>query len=112
MTTIAGPGKTTAAPGELLTEVAVPLPPAGTGSCYARLEYRQQMEIAVVAATAVVTLVGNRVEAAKVAITALAPTVPGAAQFATVGLLKDGATPVEVAIYNEELARAHARGNG
>jgi CO/xanthine dehydrogenase FAD-binding subunit len=71
----AGPGKTTAAPGELLTEVAVPLPPAATGSCYARLEYRQQMEIAVVAATAVVTLVGNRIEAAKVAITALAPTV-------------------------------------
>jgi CO/xanthine dehydrogenase FAD-binding subunit len=72
---VAGPGKTTATPGELLTEVAVQLPPAGTGSCYVRLEYRQQMEIAVVAATAVVTLVGNRVEAAKVAITALAPTV-------------------------------------
>lgn len=71
----AGPGKTTAARGELLTEVAVPLPPAATGSCYARLEYRQQMEIAVVGATAVVTLVGNRIEAAKVAITALAPTV-------------------------------------
>lgn len=71
----AGPGTTTAAPGELLTEVAVPLPPAATGSCYARLEYRQQMEIAVVAATAVVTLVGNRIEAAKVAIAALAPTV-------------------------------------
>jgi CO/xanthine dehydrogenase FAD-binding subunit len=79
----AGPGKTTAAPGELLTEVTVPLPPAATGSCYARLEYRQQMEIAVVAATAVVTLVGNRIEAAKVAITALAPTVrlvPAAAE--------------------------------
>jgi CO/xanthine dehydrogenase FAD-binding subunit len=71
----AGPGKTTAAPGELLTEVTVPLPPAATGSCYARLEYRQQMEIAVVGATAVVTLVGNRIEAARVAITALAPTV-------------------------------------
>ena len=72
---LAGPGKTTAGPGELLTEVAVPLPPDATGSCYARLEYRQQMEIAVVGATAVVTVVGNRVEAAKVAITALAPTV-------------------------------------
>lgn len=72
---LAGPGKTTAAPGELLTEVAVPLPPAATGSCYARLEYRQQMEIAVVAATAVVTFAGDRVKAAKVAITALAPTV-------------------------------------
>ena len=58
----AGPGKTTAEPDELLTEVAMPLPPAATGSCYARLEYRQQMEIAVVGATAVVTLAGDRVE--------------------------------------------------
>jgi CO/xanthine dehydrogenase FAD-binding subunit len=71
----AGPGRTTAGPGELLTEVAVPLPPDATGSCYARLEYRQQMEIAVVGATAVVRFVGDRVGAAKVAITALAPTV-------------------------------------
>ncbi|MGN6798663.1 MAG: FAD binding domain-containing protein, partial [Gaiellaceae bacterium] len=55
--------------------VSVPLPPAATGSCYARLEYRQQMEIAVVGATAVVTLDGDRVSAAKVAITALAPTI-------------------------------------
>jgi CO/xanthine dehydrogenase FAD-binding subunit len=72
---LAGPGKTTAGPGELLTEVTVPLPPETTGSCYARLEYRQQMEIAVVGATAVVTFAGDRVRAAKLAITALAPTV-------------------------------------
>lgn len=77
----ASPGKTTAEPGELLTEVTVPVPPETAGSCYARLEYRQQMEIAVVGATAYVVLSGDRVEAAKVAITALAPTirlVPGA----------------------------------
>lgn len=71
----AGPGKTIADAGELLTEVTVPLPPAATGSCYARLEYRQQMEIAVVGASAVVSFAGDRVEAAKVAITALAPTI-------------------------------------
>jgi CO/xanthine dehydrogenase FAD-binding subunit len=71
----AGPGQTTAQAGELLTEVTVPLPADGTGSCYARLEYRQQMEIAVVGATAVVTLDGDSVAAAKVAITALAPTI-------------------------------------
>jgi CO/xanthine dehydrogenase FAD-binding subunit len=83
----AGPGKTTAEPGELLTEVAVPLPPEPTGSCYARLEYRQQMEIAVVGATAVVTLAGDRVIATKVAITALAPTIRlvSAAEEALVG---------------------------
>ena len=70
-----GPGRTIADADELLTEVAVPLPPEATGSCYARLEYRQQMEIAVVGATAVVTLAGDRVTRARVAITALAPTV-------------------------------------
>jgi CO/xanthine dehydrogenase FAD-binding subunit len=70
-----GPGATVASAGELLTEVEVPLPEDGTGSCYARLEYRRQMEIAVVGATAVLTLADGRVEQARVAITALAPTI-------------------------------------
>ncbi len=46
---------------ELLVVVDVPAPPAGTGSAYLRLEYRRQMEIAVVGATAVVTLVDGKV---------------------------------------------------
>jgi CO/xanthine dehydrogenase FAD-binding subunit len=71
----AGPGRTTAAGDELLTEIALPAPAAGTGSCYARLEYRRQMEIAIVGATAVVTLDGGTVADARVAITALAPTI-------------------------------------
>ena len=72
---LAGPGQTTASDDELLEQVAVPLPPAGTGSCYLRLEYRRQMEIAVVGATAVLSLDGERVSDARVAITALAPTI-------------------------------------
>ena len=47
-----GPGATIAEPGELLAAVDVPAPADGTGSCYVRLEYRRQMEIAVVGATA------------------------------------------------------------
>ncbi len=70
-----GPGRTVARPDELLVGVELPAPAAGTGSCYARLEYRRQMEIAVVGATVVVTLSGGRVTAARVAITALAPTI-------------------------------------
>jgi CO/xanthine dehydrogenase FAD-binding subunit len=70
-----GPGTTSAAAGELLTAVEVPLPEDGTGSAYVRLEYRRQMEIAVVGATAAVTLAGGTVERAGVAITALAPTI-------------------------------------
>jgi len=70
-----GPGRTVAEPGELLTELAIPAPRDGTGSCYARLEYRRQMEIAIVGATAVVTLDGGTIRDARIAITALAPTI-------------------------------------
>jgi CO/xanthine dehydrogenase FAD-binding subunit len=72
---LTGPGATSAGDDELLTEVEVPLPSDGTGSCYARLEYRRQMEIAVVGATAAATFVNGVVERARVAITALAPTI-------------------------------------
>ena len=72
---LTGPGATSAAEDELLTAVEMPLPPDGSGSCYARLEYRRQMEIAVVGATAAVTLAGGTVEQARLAITALAPTI-------------------------------------
>jgi CO/xanthine dehydrogenase FAD-binding subunit len=72
---VTGPGRTLATPDELLTEVEVPLPPDGSGSCYARLEYRRHMEIAVVGATAAVTVVDGTIARAAVAITALAPTI-------------------------------------
>ena len=70
-----GPGSTSARPDELLVALDVPSPAARTGSCYVRLEYRRQMEIAVVGATAVVTVEGDRVVGARVAITALTPTI-------------------------------------
>jgi CO/xanthine dehydrogenase FAD-binding subunit len=70
-----GPGRTSAEPGELLTTVTVPPVAPGTGSAYVRLEYRRQMEIAVVGATAVVELDGDLVRSARIAITALAPTI-------------------------------------
>jgi CO/xanthine dehydrogenase FAD-binding subunit len=73
---LTGPGTTSAHPDELLTAIDVSLPAERTGSCYLRLEYRRQMEIAVVGATAVVTLdESDGVADAKVAITALAPTI-------------------------------------
>ncbi len=69
------PGRTIATPDELLTSVRVPLPAAGTGSAYVRLEYRRQMEIAVVGATAVVTVVEGQITDVRIAITALSPTI-------------------------------------
>lgn len=70
-----GPGATAAHADELLVSVDVPAPAPGTGSAYVRLEYRRQMEIAVVGVTAVVRLEDARVQGARVAITALAPTI-------------------------------------
>jgi CO/xanthine dehydrogenase FAD-binding subunit len=70
-----GPGKTVAREDELLVVIDVPAPPPGTGSAYLRLEYRRQMEIAVVGATAVLTLVDGKVSDARIAMTALSPTI-------------------------------------
>ncbi len=77
-----GPGRTSAGDDELLVAVRVPALPARSGSAYLRLEYRRAMEIAVVGAAAVVTLNGDGdVEACRIALTAVAPTIvrsPGA----------------------------------
>jgi CO/xanthine dehydrogenase FAD-binding subunit len=72
---VVGPGRTSAQPGELLTALELPPAPPASGSAYVRLEYRRHMEIAVVGATCSVTLDGGRVAHARVAITALAPTI-------------------------------------
>jgi CO/xanthine dehydrogenase FAD-binding subunit len=71
-----GPGRTSAKDGELLVSVRVPALPARSGSAYLRLEYRRAMEIAVVGAAAAVTLNGDGdVEACRIALTAVAPTI-------------------------------------
>jgi CO/xanthine dehydrogenase FAD-binding subunit len=86
-----GPGTTSAAADELLEMVEIPAPAAGSGSAYVRLQYRRQMEIAIVGAAAMVTLVDGTVTDARVAITALAPVIHRveAAEAALVG--SDGA---------------------
>ena len=59
---LTGPGKTIAPRRTSCSSRSTcPLPRRGTGSAYVRLEYRRQMEIAVVGATAVVTLDGGKV---------------------------------------------------
>jgi aerobic carbon-monoxide dehydrogenase medium subunit len=69
-----GPGKTALAQDELLAEVRVPVPPAGTGSAYDRHTPRKQMDIAVVGVGVVLTLASERIERARVALGAVAPT--------------------------------------
>ena len=86
-----GPGRTVLAPGELLVSVAVPRPAAGSGSAYVRLEYRQAMEIAVVGAAVLVVVDGGRIADARIALTAVAPTIvrADAAERALVGASVD-----------------------
>jgi CO/xanthine dehydrogenase FAD-binding subunit len=74
---LVGPGRTALARGEVLTGVTVPPPPAGrVGSAYLRLEYRASMEIAVVGAAAFVVVDDDgRCAEARIALTAVAPTV-------------------------------------
>lgn len=94
-----GPGRTSAAPDELLVAVELEAPPAGrSGSAYVRLQYRRQMEIAVVGVGAAVALDdAGTVTAARIAISALSPVIErvGEAEAALVGT--DGATAVEAA---------------
>ncbi len=81
------PGRTMAQPDELLVAVELPQLSGTFGSCYVRLEYRRQMEIAIVGAAAFVQFDGDQITLARVAITALAPTIRriGAAELALVG---------------------------
>jgi CO/xanthine dehydrogenase FAD-binding subunit len=70
-----GPGRAAASPHELLTAIDLPGAWPSSGSCYARLEYRRQMEIAIVGITARCAVADGVITAARVAITALAPTI-------------------------------------
>lgn len=74
-----GPGRVASGPDELLVSLELPEPPRHdgivTGSAYVRLQYRRQMEIAVVGAAAVVTVAAGEIVRARIAITALAPTI-------------------------------------
>ena len=71
-----GPGRTSAEPTELCTALVLPVPVAGSGSAYVRLEYRRAMEIAVVGAAAMVVLADDgSVADVRVALSAVAPTI-------------------------------------
>ncbi len=76
-----GPGQTTLEPGEIVTSFVLPAPPAGAGSHYARHTPRKIMDIAVVGVASYVELdAGGVVQAARIALGAVAPTVVRAPQ--------------------------------
>ena len=88
-----GPGRTVAEPHELLVAIDLPALAPGTSSCYVRLEYRRQMEIAIVGAGAQVTIVDGVITDARVAMTAVSATIRriAAAEQALIGTSGDRA---------------------
>lgn len=70
-----GPNQTALQQGELLRELRLPAPPASTGGVYVRQTPRKQMDIAVVGVAVLLTLGrGDRIERARIALGAVAPT--------------------------------------
>ena len=69
-----GPGVTDLAPDELLAELRLPVPPSATGAAFRRHTPRKQMDIAVVGVAVALTLSGDTIERARVALGAVAPT--------------------------------------
>lgn len=104
-----GPGRNALQPGEILLQVVIPPLPAHSGAFYHRFIPRNEMDIAVASAGAWLQLGagGDTIEAARVAIGAVAPTplaVPAAAE-ALVGHAANGETFARAA----EVAAAAAR---
>jgi CO/xanthine dehydrogenase FAD-binding subunit len=69
-----GPGLTALGSGELLAEVRLPMPVAGTGSAYQRHTPRKQMDIAVVGVGVALTVAGGSITRARVSLGAVAAT--------------------------------------
>lgn len=69
-----GPGLTALESGELVAELRLPTPPAGTASAYERHTPRKQMDIAVVGVGVALTISGGNITRARVSLGAVAPT--------------------------------------
>lgn len=72
---VTGPGETSLNDGEFIIEFLLDDPPAGSSDAYLRLIPRTEMDIAVVGAAVQLSMDGDSVASAKVALGAVAPTV-------------------------------------
>uniref|UniRef100_UPI001EE2DAA5 FAD binding domain-containing protein n=1 Tax=Mesobacterium pallidum TaxID=2872037 RepID=UPI001EE2DAA5 len=95
-----GPGKTSLAKGELISAIHLPARGEGGGDAYLRFIPRTEMDIAVVGCAVNLTLDGDTIKSARVALGAVAPTVilvPEAAAAITGTTLDDAAIEALVA---------------
>jgi CO/xanthine dehydrogenase FAD-binding subunit len=99
------PGRNVLQPGEMLSALVLPPPAPRSGSAYERFIPRNEMDIAVVGAASWIQLSpkGDKIEAARIAVGAVAPT-PKFAEAASQSLV--GQPPTEAAFAKAgELAR-------
>lgn len=71
----AGPGKTTLAKGDVISAIVLPARGRNGGDAYERFIPRTEMDIAVVGCAISLTLDGDKITAARVALGAVAPTI-------------------------------------
>jgi carbon-monoxide dehydrogenase medium subunit len=104
---------TALAPGEILTAVAVPVPPAGHGYAYEKLK-RKVGDYATAAAAAVLTMVGGKVKTCSIGLTNLADTPLLANQAASlvVGTTLDDAALRNAGAAAEAIMAPAADGRG
>jgi carbon-monoxide dehydrogenase medium subunit len=69
-----GPGRTTLDPDEIVTAIAVPVPPPGTGSAYVKHSRRRAMDLALVGVAAYIEYGDERIARARIALGTAAPT--------------------------------------
>jgi CO/xanthine dehydrogenase FAD-binding subunit len=71
-----GPGRNALADGEMLLNIVVPAPAAHFGTAYLRFIPRNEMDIAIAGVASAVTLnaAGDRIESARIALSAVGPT--------------------------------------
>lgn len=89
-----GPGKTSLAKGEMISEIRLPARGANAGDAYLRFTPRTEMDIAVVGCAVNLRLDGDTITEARVALGAVAPTVilaPDAAKAIIGTTLNDAA---------------------
>ncbi len=84
-----GPGKTVLKPGEIVTEVRLPAPAAGTGSAFLKVS-RVVADISQVCAAVSLVREGRRVTACRIALGSVAPTPVRVARAETVLIGADG----------------------
>jgi len=91
-----GPRRNVLLLGEILTHITIPAPPRGTGVSYQRFSRRRHTSLAVAGSATRITLEGDRVVCARIALASVAPT-PRLAPMAAASLQDATLTEARVA---------------